>query len=33
MSFSKGDAIDLRDVSNEKLYKKLAATDIRLVIH
>lgn len=24
-SFSKGDAIDLRDVSNEKLYKKLAA--------
>lgn len=25
ISFSKGDAIDLRDVSNEKLYKKLAA--------
>ena len=25
VSFSKGDAIDLKDVSNEKLYKKLAA--------
>lgn len=25
ISFSKGDAIDLRDISNEKLYKKLAA--------
>lgn len=25
ISFSKGDAIDLRDVSNEKLYKKIAA--------
>lgn len=25
VSFSKGDAVDLRDVSNEKLYKKLAA--------
>ena len=25
VSFSKGDTVDLRDISNEKLYKKLAA--------